>query len=133
MHEFGEEQSKRRRKRVASIAFAVCLSAFATGCAHIDGLFASPEQAEPKQRVRKPAPAKAVAVTPEQRAEAKALQATALDQIGRGAIGPATSNLTQAAKLDPTNNQIRRDLVRANRMRSAVGAGEASMPRTKAD
>ncbi|MFM9865412.1 MAG: hypothetical protein ACKVRO_17615 [Micropepsaceae bacterium] len=119
------------RKRAASIAFALCLSAFATGCAHIDAMFSSPEQADPKP-VRKLAP-KAVAVSPEQRAEAKALHATALGQIGRGAIGPATSNLTQAAKLDPTNEQIRRDLARANRMRSAVAAGDGPVRRTAID
>ena len=117
-------------KRVVSIAFAVCISLAATGCAHIDAMFSSPGQVEPKQPVRKPAPAKAIAVTPEQRAEAKALHATAIEQMGRGAVGPATSNLTQAAKLDPLNTQIRRDLIRANRMRSAIGAGEAPVRRT---
>lgn len=113
----------RRRKNAASIALAVCLSAFATGCAHIDAMFSEPAQTEQKPAVRK-APTKTVSVTPERRAQANALHASALDQLGRGAYGPAVSNMTKAAKLDPTNEQIRRDLVRANRMRSAIAAGD---------
>jgi hypothetical protein len=113
----------RRRKNAVSIALAVCLSAFATGCSHIDAMFSEPPQTQQKPAVRK-APAKTATVTPERRAEAKALHASALDQLGRGAYGPAVSSLTQASKLDPTNEQIRRDLVRANRMRSTIAAGD---------
>jgi hypothetical protein len=109
----------RRRKNAVSIALAVCLSAFATGCAHIDAMFSEPPQTQQKPAVRK-VPAKTATVTPERRAEAKALHASALDQLGRGAYGPAVSSLKQASKLDPTNEQVRRDLVRANRMRSTI-------------
>lgn len=122
------QRPAKRFARALIVTFALTLTA---GCAHVDAMFSSPEQAEPKP-TRKVTP-KAAAVSPEQRAEAKALHATALDQIGRGAIGPATSNLTQAAKLDPANEQIRRDLARANRMRSAVNAGEAPVRRTNLD
>ncbi len=126
MRRIGQKYSKKQRRkpfaRALAVAFVACLSMTAAGCAH---LFDSSEQAAPKQPIPKPALTKAVApVTPEQRAEAKALHVTALNQMGRGAFGPATSNLTRATKLDPTNEQIRRDLARANRVRTAVGAGE---------
>lgn len=116
-------QEKRRKPfaRALAVAFVACMSMTAAGCAH---LFDTPEQAAPKQPIPKPALTKAAPVSPEQRAEAKALHATALSQMGRGAFGPATSSLTRAVKLDPTNEQIRRDLARANRVRTAVGAGE---------
>jgi hypothetical protein len=117
------QSGKRRRKNTVSIALVVCLSAFATGCSHIDAMFSEPPQTQQKPTVRK-APIKAVSVTPERREQANALHASALDQMGRGAYGPAVSSLAQAAKLDPTNEQIRRDLVRANRMRSTIAAGE---------
>lgn len=123
MHAHASQQTAGRRKGSAR-AFAVALLASAllstAGCAHVDAMFATPKESEPKLAPPKPAPAKAVVrVTPEQRAEAKALHATALKQMSRGAVGPAASNLALAAKLDPANEQIRRDLVRANRMRAA--------------
>jgi hypothetical protein len=126
-------QEKRRKPfaRALAVAFVASISMTAAGCASIGAMFGSPDATEPKPVVRKSAPVKAaVSVTPERRAEAKALHATALDQMGRGAFGPATSNLRHAAKLDPTNEQIRRDLARANRIRTAIGAGEAPPRRT---
>lgn len=124
MRSIGSGQSGNRwRKNTVSIALVVCLSAFAAGCSHIDAMFSEPPQTQQKPAVRK-VPAKTATVTPERRAEANALHTSALDQLGRGAYGPAVSNMTKAAKLDPTNEQIRRDLVRANRMRSTIAAGE---------
>ena len=87
--------------------------------------FQIPFSAFPGKPAIRKAPAKTVTVTPERQAQANALHASALDQLGRGAYGPAVSNLTRASKIDPTNEQIRRDLVRANRMRSAIAAGDA--------
>jgi cytochrome c-type biogenesis protein CcmH/NrfG len=118
---YSQEQRRKPVARALAVAFVACMSMATAGCAH---LFDSPEQAAPKQPIPKPAVTKAAPVSAEQRAEAKALHATALNQMGRGAFGPATSNLTRATRLDPTNEQIRRDLARANRVRSAVGAGE---------
>jgi hypothetical protein len=134
----GVERVQRRRRRnrlarVLAVALVTGAAMTASGCASIGSLFDTPEQAEPKMPVRKPAPVKAATVTPEQRAEASALHATALDQMGRGAIGPATSNLALAAKLDPTNAQIRRDLATANRMRSAVSASDVPLRRGSVD
>ena len=120
---------KQRRKsvlRALAIAVVAVGATMTSGCAHIEGMFNPPEPA-PKSVVRQPASKPVLNVTPERREEAKALHAAALGQMGRGAFGPATTNLTQAAKLDPTNEQIRRDLARANRVRSAVGAGEPPM------
>ncbi len=122
----GQTYSQEKRRKpfapALAVAFVAGISMTTAGCAH---LFDSPEQAAPKQPIPKPVLTKAVApITPEQRAEAKALHAVALNQMGRGAFGPATSNLTRATRLDPTNEQIRRDLARANRVRTAVGAGE---------
>lgn len=128
----GVQSENKRCKNAASIALVVCLSAFAAGCSHIDAMFSEPAQTEQKPAVRK-APARAVTVTPERRAEAKALHASALDQMGRGAYGPAVSSLTQAVKLDPTNEQIRRDLVRANRIRSTISNGETPVRHGIAD
>lgn len=130
---YGQQLRRKPLARALAVAFVAGVSLTTAGCAHIDAMFTS-DKAEPKPAVAKPAPAKAVvSVSPERRAEAKALHATALDQMGRGAFGPATTNLTQAAKLDPTNDQIRRDLARANRIRSAIGAGEAPQRRTAVD
>lgn len=131
VHDSNDVTTRTQRKRVASIVVVACLSVFGAGCA----LFGD-EPAEPVQKpaVRKLAPVKAaVVVTPEQRAEAKALHTTALDQMGRGAFGPAASNLRRAAKLDPTNEQIRRDLIRADRIRSAFAAGEVPARHGMAD
>lgn len=115
------EQRCKPYLRALVVALVVAAAAPASGCA---SLFRPPVEPVPKPAVRQPAKP-ALVVTPERRAEAKALHATALELMARGAFGPATTNLTQAMKLDPTNDQIRRDLSRANRVRSSVGAGEA--------
>jgi len=123
---YGWEQRHKAYFRALAISVVAIAATMTSGCSHIDTMFNSSEPA-PKPAVRPQVTKPALTVTPERRAEAKALHATALDQMGRGAFGPATTNLTQAAKLDPTNEQIRRDLARANRVRSAVGSGEAPM------
>jgi Flp pilus assembly protein TadD len=104
-----------------AVAAAVCLSILTAGCSHISAVF---DDAAPKPTLVKPAaaPKPAPVVTPAQRAEAGALNATALEQMRRGAIGPAISNLKRAAKLDPDNRQVREDLARAMRMRGAAVA-----------
>ena len=125
----GQNRGLGQRRKPYLRALAMSLVAIAatmtSGCAHIDAMFN--EAPAPKPVVRQPTAKPVLNVTPERRAEAKALHATALDQMGRGAFGPATTNLTLASKLDPANEQIRRDLARANRVRSSVGAGEAPM------
>ena len=134
VRDFGHSQRHKHLARALAVAFVACASTMTAGCAHIDALFNATEEPELKPVLRKPMPVKvAVIVTPERRAQADALHASALHQMSRGAVGPAVSNLTRAAKLDPTNDQIRRDLVRANRIRSAVGAGEAPLRRSAAD
>lgn len=124
MRSHGPMQRGKRRNRLArslAVALVTSIGTAMSGCALIN----PPEQVEQKPPAPKPAPVKATAViTPEQRAEASALHAAAIEQMGRGAIGPATTNLALAAKLDPTNERIKRDLVRANRMRSAIGQRE---------
>lgn len=54
------------------------------------------------------------------RAQAETLRVAALEQMSRGAVGPAVSNLTKASKLDPTNEKVRHDLERALRVRNAM-------------
>lgn len=121
--ESSPHQAGKRRSRNASVFLAACLAASTAGCSHINTMFDDPERA-PKPAVVKsvPAPKPAPIVTPAQRAEAKALRTTALQQIRRGAIGPAISNLKLAAKLDPENRQIRRDIAWATSLRSATVA-----------
>lgn len=119
-----------RRKRFAralSIALVLGAAALTTGCAHIGGVFGASTEAEPKPAVRKPAPPKPkVVVTPAMRAEAEALRVAALDQMSRGAVGPAVTSLTKAAKLDPTNEKIRSDLDRAIRVRNTAASKSGS-------
>jgi Flp pilus assembly protein TadD len=119
-----------RGRRSRAVAAAVCLSLLTAGCSHISAVFEDPA---PKPAVTKPAaaPKPAPVVTPAQRAEAGALNATALEQMRRGAIGPAISNLKRAAKLDPENRQVREDLARALRMRGAAVATLQSDPQLR--
>jgi hypothetical protein len=126
VHSFEEtspHQRGNRRSRNAFVLVAACLAASTAGCSHINAMFDDPARA-PKPAVVKsvPAPKPAPVVTPAQRAEAKALRTTALAQIRRGAIGPAISNLKRAAKLDPENRQVRRDIAWATSLRSATVA-----------
>lgn len=126
----GNIERLERRKRFAravSIALVLGTAALTTGCAHIGGVFGASGEAEPKPMLRKPAPAKPkVVVTPAMRTEAEALRVAALDQMSRGAVGPAVTSLTKAAKLDPTNEKIRTDLDRAIRARNAAASRSGS-------
>lgn len=122
----GNIERLERRKRLAravSIALVLGTAALTTGCAHVGDVFGTSADGEPKPAVRKPATAKPkVAVTPAMRAEAEALRVAALDQMSRGAVGPAVTSLTKASKLDPTNEKIRGDLDRAIRARNAAAS-----------
>ena len=115
------------RSRALSVVLAACLAASTAGCSHISAMFDDPARA-PKPAVVKaaPAPKPAPVITAAQRAEAKALRTTALQQMHRGAVGPAISNLKRAAKLDPENKQVQRDLARATGMRRAAVASVQS-------
>jgi hypothetical protein len=53
---------------------------------------------------------------------AGALRATALDQLNRGEVDGAVTNLKAARELDPANELIQRDLERALRIRATVSA-----------
>jgi hypothetical protein len=53
---------------------------------------------------------------------AAALRATALDQLNRGEVDGAVTNLKAARELDPTNELIHRDLDRALRIKATVSA-----------
>lgn len=55
-------------------------------------------------------------------AQAAALRATALDQLNRGEVDGAVTNLKAARELDPSNELIQRDLDRALRIRATVSA-----------
>jgi hypothetical protein len=118
----------RRPARAVAVALVLGASALSAGCASVGTMFDSSEPA-PKPAVRKVvAPKPKVGVTPAMRAEAEAMRNTALQQMSRGAVGPAVSTLTKASKLDPTNEQIRRDLDQAIRVRGSV----ASLPQSEA-
>ena len=120
-------ERRNRLARIVSIALVLGAAGLTSGCAHVGGMFGASDEAEPKPALRKPAPAKPkVAVTPAMRAEAEALRVAALDQMSRGAVGPAVTSLTKAAKLDPTNEKIRSDLDRATRARNAAASRSSS-------
>ena len=126
------ERPKRRKSwaRVVSIALALGTATLTAGCAHIDGVFGPSGETEQKPAIRKPlAPKPKATVTPAMRAEAEALRVAALEQMSRGAVGPAVSNLTKAAKLDPSNEKIRHDLDRAIRTRNAVASTSGTSSR----
>jgi hypothetical protein len=126
----GNIERTERHKRLAravSIALVLGSAALTAGCAHVGSMFGASSEAGQKPALRKPAPPKPkVAVTPAMRAEAEALRVAALDQMSRGAVGPAVTSLTKAAKLDPTNEKIRTDLDRAIRARNAAASRSGS-------
>lgn len=120
-------ERRKRLARIVSLALVLGAGQLTAGCAHVGGVFGSSDDAEQKPALRKPASAKPkVVVTPAMRAEAEALRIAALDQMSRGAVGPAATSLAKAAKLDPTNEKIRSDLERAIRARNAAASRSAS-------
>jgi len=123
----------KRLARAVAVACAVAASTLTSGCAHVGAIFDSPEEAGQRPAVRKSAmPKPKVVVTPAMRAEAEVLRAAAFEQMSRGAVGPAVTNLTKASKLDPTNEKIRIDLDRAIRVRNAVATKAGSPSSTAA-
>ena len=118
---------RKRWARIVSITLAACAATLASGCAHVGNVFGTSEEAEKKTTIRKPPKPKVVA-TPAMRAQAETLRVAALEQMSRGAVGPAVSNLTKASKLDPTNEKVRHDLERALRVRNAM----VSLPKSGA-
>jgi hypothetical protein len=132
-----QSRARQAKHLCAALVAACALSA----CQHLPS-FDDPEptvtQPAPKKQTaprKKAAPPQAAALRGAQgetvaqsasgqrdAARAGALRATALDQLNRGEVDGAVTNLKAARELDPANELIQRDLERALRIRATVSA-----------